>query len=103
MKKNQDHITSYECLHSVGAFLSFRSLVHFQHGGKHGKKNVYRQENMFLEKKTEKLRILHLDSKAKGREKDWYGLYFSKPTLISVLNASNSLIAACPKIGKRNG
>jgi hypothetical protein len=44
---------------SLGLACSFRGLVHYHHGGKHGSMKT----DMVLEKK---LRVLHLDPQATG-------------------------------------
>ena len=56
VKGHHDHGNRYKGKHLTGAGLQFRSLVHYCHGGKHGS---------MLEKK---LRVLHVDLQAAGRE-----------------------------------
>jgi hypothetical protein len=36
MKRNHSHKNSYKVKHLIKASYSFRSLVHYLHGGKHG-------------------------------------------------------------------
>ena len=64
VKRHRDHCSSnsYKGKHLIGAAYSFRGLVHYCHGRKHG--GV--QADMVLEKE---LRVLHLDLKAAGG--DW--------------------------------
>jgi hypothetical protein len=63
VKRLQDHSSSYKGKQLNGAHLQFRGSVHYQHGRKHGS----RQADMVLEKR---LRVLHLDQQAVGRESD---------------------------------
>lgn len=55
------HYNSYK-KYLVGVVYSFRGLVNYNHGGKHG--------DMQLGMVQEKLQILHLDLHAEGRQKD---------------------------------
>jgi hypothetical protein len=65
---------------------SFRGLVHYYHGGKHG--NI--QADMMLEKE---LRVLHFDPKVAGEGVTWHclSLYeISKPTMIHFLQQGHN-------------
>lgn len=59
--QNSIHSNSYK-KYLIGLVYSFRSLVNYNHGGKHGGIQV----DMVLEK----LQVLHLDVYAEGRQKD---------------------------------
>jgi hypothetical protein len=61
VKRHYDQGNSYKRRHFTGVVYSFRGLVHYHHGRKHGSM----QADMVLEKE---LRVLHLDLQAGG---DW--------------------------------
>ena len=67
MKRHHDHGNSYKGKHLIEAGFQFRGLVHYYHGRKHGGTKA----DKLLEKE---LRVLHLEPKAAGRERERLGL-----------------------------
>ena len=61
VKRYYDHSNSYKGKYLIGVAYSFRGVVHYHHGGRHG--GV--QAHMMLEKE---LRVVHLDTEATGSE-----------------------------------